>query len=202
MLLVAVYCNVLVCAYLTLLSHIGQVQFLNFDIMYSSHFNHKQSTTLSALSLISPMWNVCYQLIQNDDNPFTYGNENDTTSIGTGVLTFKLSSVGSKDEVPVSNTTEPIEIYLASEFLYCNLLISFKIIVQLFIFSKYLKQLKNYTRNAEHLLDYIIMLSGVMYSDNVLIHNPWLDLFVLNMIIEFPTSFTRQYISFVLTHLY
>lgn len=170
--------------------------------MYSSHFNHKQSTTLSALSLISPMWNVCYQLIQNDDNPFTYGNENDTTSIGTGVLTFKLSSVGSKDEVPVSNTTEPIEIYLASEFLYCNLLISFKLFVQLFIFSKYLKQLKNYTRNAEHLLDYIIMLSGVMYSDNVLIHNPWLDLFVLNMIIEFPTSFTRQYISFVLTHLY
>ncbi|XP_052262941.1 uncharacterized protein LOC127866462 [Dreissena polymorpha] len=53
-------------------------------------------------------------LIMNDDNPFTYGNENDTTSIGTGVVTFKLSTPGTKNAVPVSNTTEPIEIYLAT----------------------------------------------------------------------------------------
>ncbi|WAQ97255.1 PK1L2-like protein [Mya arenaria] len=53
-------------------------------------------------------------LIMNDDNPFTYGNENDTTSIGTGVVTFKLSTPGTKNEVPVSNTTEPIEIYLGT----------------------------------------------------------------------------------------
>ncbi|XP_053382148.1 uncharacterized protein LOC123562231 [Mercenaria mercenaria] len=52
-------------------------------------------------------------LIVNDQSPFTYGNENDTTEVGTAVVTFKLSTPGTKDEVPVSNTTEPIEIYLA-----------------------------------------------------------------------------------------
>ncbi|KAL4239723.1 hypothetical protein ACF0H5_000526 [Mactra antiquata] len=51
-------------------------------------------------------------LIVNDQSPFTYGNENDTTEVGTSVVTFKLSTPGAKDEVPVSNTTEPIEIYL------------------------------------------------------------------------------------------
>lgn len=54
-------------------------------------------------------------MIVNDQSPFTYGNENDTTEVGTAVVTFKLSTPGTKDEVPVSNTTEPIQIYLAGE---------------------------------------------------------------------------------------
>ena len=60
-------------------------------------------------------------MIVNENSPFTYANENDTTEIGTGVVTFKLSTPGTKDEVSVGNTSEPIEIWLAGMHHLVNL---------------------------------------------------------------------------------
>lgn len=49
-------------------------------------------------------------MIVNENSPFTFGNENDTTEVGTSVLTLKFSTPGTKDEVKVSNASKPMTI--------------------------------------------------------------------------------------------
>ena len=49
-------------------------------------------------------------MIVNKESPFTFANENDTTEVGTSVLTLKFSTPGTKDEVKVSNSTKPMTI--------------------------------------------------------------------------------------------
>lgn len=49
-------------------------------------------------------------MIVNKNSPFTYANENDTTEVGTSVLTLKFTTPGTKDEVKVSNSSKPMTI--------------------------------------------------------------------------------------------
>ena len=50
------------------------------------------------------------QMIVNKNSPFTFGNENDTTEVGTSVLTLKFSTPGTKDEIKVTNSSKPMTI--------------------------------------------------------------------------------------------
>ena len=52
-------------------------------------------------------------MIVNKESPFTYGNENDTTQVGTSVLTLKFSTPGTKDEIKVGNSSKPMAIKMA-----------------------------------------------------------------------------------------
>ena len=49
-------------------------------------------------------------MIVNKESPFTFGNENDTTEVGTSVLTLKFSTPGTKDEIKVGNSSKPMAI--------------------------------------------------------------------------------------------
>ena len=49
-------------------------------------------------------------MIVNKNSPFTFGNENDTTEVGTSVLTLKFSTPGTKDEIKVANSSKPMTI--------------------------------------------------------------------------------------------
>ena len=56
------------------------------------------------------------QMIVNKNSPFTFGNENDTTEVGTSVLTLKFSTPGTKDEIKVANSSKPMTIKVKGKF--------------------------------------------------------------------------------------